>query len=75
MTEIKKKIQDTIQGFSDGNLSEQALYLFQTLGYNTVRQNSFSQKNHAFFKDSFLDGETHFNESKALVTSGVPAQL
>jgi len=65
--EVKMAIQSAIKDFSKENLTDQAIYLFKTLGYNTERQNPFSQKNYNFFKESFLDGNSRFNEGKALV--------
>ncbi len=66
-TEAKSAIQTAIKAFSEGNVSGNAVYLFKTLGYNTDRQSPFEEKTYAFFKDSFLDGETRFNEDKAFV--------
>ncbi|MGQ3685070.1 MAG: hypothetical protein ACUBOA_08740 [Candidatus Loosdrechtia sp.] len=37
-TDIKQKIKEAIRQFNHGNLSENALNLFQILGYNTERR-------------------------------------
>ncbi|OQX00902.1 MAG: hypothetical protein BWK80_61005, partial [Desulfobacteraceae bacterium IS3] len=66
-TEAKSAIQTAVKAFSEGNVSDNAIYLFKTLGYNTDRQNPFEEKTFACFKDSFLDGNTRFNEDKAIV--------
>jgi hypothetical protein len=65
--EVKLAIQSAIKSFAAGNLTDQAISLFKKIGYNTERQNPFTQKNFAFFKDSFLGGNSRFNEEKALV--------
>jgi hypothetical protein len=54
--------------FTNGDLSTNALSLFSTLGYNTDRQNPFSEKTYRFFKESFLHGDTRFNQEKAMVS-------
>jgi len=69
MTEKEKKltaIQSAIKSFATDTLTDQAISLFRTLGYNTQRQNPFTHKTFAFFKESFLDGDSRFNEEKAL---------
>ena len=66
-TGMKQKIQNSIQAFQKSDVSEAALRLFQTLGYNTSRQNPFPQKTFQTFKESFLEGDTRFNEDRALV--------
>ncbi|MBI4651273.1 hypothetical protein HY745_08325 [Candidatus Desantisbacteria bacterium] len=65
--DVKKNIVKSIQSFIKINLSENALELFKTLGYITDRQSPFSQKTYKFFKDSFLEGNTHFKNEKAFV--------
>ena len=65
--EVKLATQSAIKDFSKENLTDQAIHLFKTLGYNTERQNPFPQKSYNFFKESFLDGDSCFNQEKALV--------
>ena len=65
--EIKTGISSAVNDFSKGDLSRNALKLFETLSYNTDRQNPFTRKTFQFFKESFLEGETRFNEEKARV--------
>ncbi len=65
--DIKIKIQSSIKAFSEGNVSENSLALFSTLGYIIDRQNPFTEKTYKFFKESFLDSNTRFNEDKAIV--------
>jgi adenine-specific DNA-methyltransferase len=65
--QLKAKIQEVIQNFSTGNLTEQAMTLFRELGYNTERQDPFPKKTYRFFNDSFIDPEDRFNETRALV--------
>ncbi|MGK5092033.1 hypothetical protein WDW89_08490 [Deltaproteobacteria bacterium TL4] len=64
---LERSIQSTLKAFANKEVSQNALALFSTLGYNTERQNPFPQKTWSFFKDSFLDGNTRFHEEKALV--------
>lgn len=66
-TDTKQKIKQSIQAFSDGNLTKNALQLFQTLGYNTQRQAPLGKPNYPVFKDSFIDLQSKFNKDKALV--------
>lgn len=66
--DTKKIIKSALQSFRDGDLSQKSLKLYQTLSYNTERQNPFSEKTYRFFKESFLDGDTRFSEVKALVS-------
>jgi adenine-specific DNA-methyltransferase len=65
--EVKLAIQSAIKDFSKETLTDQAIHLFKILGYNTERQNPFPQKSYNFFKESFLDGDSRFNQEKALV--------
>jgi len=65
--ELKNLIKASILSFADGNLTNNSLSLFKSLGYKTDRQSPFREKNYRFFKDSFLDGNVSFKEEKALV--------
>jgi len=65
--DLKNGIKPSITTFMNGALTTNALSLFSTLGYNTNRQSPFSEKTYHFFKESFLDGNTRFDETKALV--------
>lgn len=67
--EIKQNIQIALQSFKNGELTERALNLFKKLGYITDRHSPFDKKNFQYFKDTFLDGYTRFNEEKALVSN------
>ncbi|MBI5185417.1 MAG: Eco57I restriction-modification methylase domain-containing protein [Nitrospinae bacterium] len=63
----KEQIQSALQRFAQGNLSENALNLFKTLGYNTERQAPLDKPTYSAFKESFVDAQSKFNEDKALV--------
>jgi len=67
--EIKQTIRGKICAFQNGSATENALSLFQSLGYNTDRQAALSKKNWADFKDSYLTSDSPFNEEKAQVSS------
>lgn len=66
--ELKRKTGQSIQAFSEGNLTANALNLFQTLGYNTERQAHLDTPTYNSFKESWIDIQSKFNENKALVT-------
>jgi len=65
--ELKHSIESSIKAFLSGSISQNALNLFAKLGYKTDRQSSFIEKTYRFFKESFLEPETSFNEAKARV--------
>src|SRR3972149_1476965 len=66
--ELKRKIGQSIQAFSEGHLTANALQLFQTIGYNTERQASLDKPTFAEFKESYIQPSSPFNKKKALVT-------
>lgn len=63
--QTKKDIKSSLQAFSKGNLSMNALKLFQGLGYVTERQAPLHKPNFEEFKDTYTDGK-RFDETKAL---------
>src|SRR5665648_175896 len=65
--ELKHSIELSIRAFLSGSISQNALNLFAKLGYKTDRQNPFIEKTYRFFKESFLEPDTSFNETKAMV--------
>lgn len=65
--EIKIAIQTSLNAFASGNLFEKSIAFFKTLGYETKRQDPFKQNTFKFFKETFLDKNSRFNEGKALV--------
>lgn len=65
--DLRQKIKEAIQQFGAGNLSENALNLFQTLGYITERRAPLEKPAYIAFRDSFIDSQSRFNEDKALV--------
>lgn len=65
--ELKHSIESSIRAFLSGSISQNALNLFAKLGYKTDRQNPFIEKTYRFFKESFLEPDTSFNEAKARV--------
>jgi type I restriction-modification system DNA methylase subunit len=62
-----ESIQSALESFSGGNLTENALNLFQTLGYESERQLPFEDKSFADFA-SYLKDEAKFSEKNALVS-------
>ena len=65
--DIKLNIANAISGFSKGNLFNNAIQLFNTLGYNTERQTRLHTTTFASFKENFIEPGSAFNEEKALV--------
>jgi hypothetical protein len=67
--EVKLAIQSAIKDFSKETLTDQAIHLFKTLGYNTERQDTFISKNYKEFKYRYGEcfEEKKFNEEKAFV--------
>ncbi|MCG2710845.1 MAG: hypothetical protein L6416_00690, partial [Candidatus Omnitrophica bacterium] len=74
MNDLKAGIKDIILLFRQGNLSENALTLFQSLGYATDRQSPFAKKTFKSFKEAYLVGQS-FREEKALVPDWKYADL
>ena len=62
MKDIKEKILESIQVFSGNNLTENALKLFNVLGYNTDRQAPLDSQDYACFKETYVDGNPRFKE-------------
>ncbi len=62
--DTKQKINQTIRSFSQGNLTENALKLFQALGYNTELNAPLTKPTYPEFKDAFV-GSKKFREDKA----------
>lgn len=64
--DIKQNIKRSIQVFSNGNFTQNALNLFKALGYNTERQSQLDKPTFATFKNSYIDQQSKFSEEKAL---------
>ncbi len=64
----KQNIQSALAAFKTGNLSQNAIALFDALDYNTIRQQPFEQKTYAFFKEYYVSDNSNFNAEKAKVT-------
>lgn len=62
--EGRQKIKETIQQFDNDNLSENALNLFQILGYNNKKQSPLDKQNYVSFKESFSGIQSNLNEEK-----------
>lgn len=56
MTEIiRRKIENSIKNISSNRLFESSIELFNSLGYNTNRQNRLSKSTYTEFEKNFLD--------------------
>jgi len=64
--ETKKKIESALLSFASGNLSENGLRLFETLGYITERQAPLDKPTFEEFEEAFVLDKI-FREDKALV--------
>ena len=65
----KKEIASALKSFAEGNLTKNALHLFDVLGYATDRQAPFSKKSPDEFLDNYLLSDSKFNEDKSLINS------
>ena len=65
--EQSKEIETALKSFAAGNLTENALGLFETLGYNTARRANFDRPSFLYFKENYFSDDTAFNEKNALV--------
>ncbi|MBM4167535.1 MAG: hypothetical protein FJ215_00005, partial [Ignavibacteria bacterium] len=63
--DVKKRIEQSLKAFAQGNLTKNALGLFQTLGYATDRQAPLDKPTYAQFKETFIQAGSRFNEEKA----------
>ncbi len=59
-------IQASLRSFAEGNLTDNALAFFRTLGYVSERQQPLAEKTFAGFS-AYLNNETSFSEKNALV--------
>lgn len=66
--DIKQKIIECLETFSEPNLTENSLKLFQTLGYDTKRQAPLDESSYDCFNATFIIGDTKFRQEKALVS-------
>ena len=66
---MKENIKQAIQKFANHKATENALYFFETLGYNTKLQITQNQKTGAAFDENFIANSAkkdQFNKTKAL---------
>jgi hypothetical protein len=61
----KIRIREAIKAFETGNLKENTLRLFNSLGYNTSRQAPLDKQTFAEFKSNYISPEKKFDEKKA----------
>ncbi len=71
----RQTIAQSLQAFSTGNLTENALNLFETLGYNTKRRDHLSRPGYADFKEFFITDPDRFSEDRALVSNWIYVDL
>ncbi|NUO20419.1 Eco57I restriction-modification methylase domain-containing protein [bacterium] len=74
-TDIKQAIQSRIQAFSHGILRDNAMKLFQALGYDTSREAPLLRSDYEAFYEAFATGQSKFSEEKACVSEWVSVDL
>ncbi len=67
MLDLLAAIQTSLQSFAEGNLTDNALAFFRTLGYVSERQQPLAEKTYAGFAATFVRDEANFNQKTALV--------
>ena len=68
MNEPKKKIENALHKFADGNLADNAKRLLNVLGYRSKRTMHLDPNtSHGFLSAFELEGDERFNPSRALV--------
>ena len=65
----RQTIAQALQVFSTDNLTQNALNLFETLGYNTERQDHLNRPDYADFKEFFITDSSLFSEDRALISN------
>lgn len=75
MKDIKKEIQDQLFSLQQGNLYENALSFFETLGYNTQRRNRLANHTFQAFEDTFLQKNEPFSKENALIKDWKSVEL
>jgi hypothetical protein len=69
MTTLKNKIENSIKQFAEGNITDNAFKLFETLAYETSQNISSQQTSYQYFYDSYVENSENkhrFNPVKAL---------
>lgn len=64
--ELKRSIALSIIGFSQNDLTNNSLNLFDTLGYNTERRSHLQKKSFDYFSTLFITPDSKFNQEKAV---------
>ncbi len=64
--DIKQNIQDAIKDFAKGKIFNNAIALFNSLGYKTERQSPLSKNTDKGFFDDFPHAEDKLNHKKAM---------
>ena len=74
-TDIKQNIANAISGFSKGNLFNNAIQLFSSLGYKTERQSRLSKNNYKGFIEDFPSASEKMNPKKTLTENWKSIEL
>ena len=70
-----ERIQNALNNFSGGNLTENALSFFATLGYESNRQIPLDEKSFDGFEAEYITEESNFNRENAFVEEWQYADL
>ena len=68
-------IVSALQHFEIGNLTQNALNLFETLGYNTDRRDHLTRPEYAEFREYFIRDRARFSEDRARVSDWLYVDL
>lgn len=69
--DLKKQIELAIKNFNNGTLTQNSINLFESLGYNTERQDPLDNTNFKEFEESYIKNNSNgekFDRNKALVS-------
>lgn len=74
-TDFKVKIEQSIKDFSNDNIFDKSINLFNSLGYNTSLQYRGANPSYNAFKKDWVKPERNFNEDKALTEEWEKVEL
>lgn len=69
--DLKSKIKNSINSFRNGILFDNAIQLFNTLGYDTSRQARLDRPDFKCFEDTYLKEQFNFSREKALTNDWI----
>lgn len=73
--DIKRNIENAIKSFGEGNLSQNSLSLFESLGYNCTRRSPLHNHNYDDFRENFININSNFDAVRALTNEWIYVDL